>query len=99
MQLTNESDFINLLLGIQNIQLEMMNTLKTLEENVSNMRNEITRISKREQPEPEEETTNFSELTESRKSFHPDDDDDSFKSEISICILPYENVSFAKMNH
>ena len=95
LQQKNESDYVNLLVGIQNIQLEMMNTLKLLEENVSIMRHEISMISMKEQQEEvspisHKETKRFFNFEEEEK-----DDDDSFKSEINICIIPDDkNVSF-----
>ena len=41
LHLENEPDYINLLLGIQNVQMEMMHILQTLQENVSAIRHEI----------------------------------------------------------
>ena len=40
--LNNEPDYINLLLGIQNVQMEMMFMLQTLQDNVSSLRRDIS---------------------------------------------------------
>ena len=74
-----ESDIIKYLAEIQNVQMEMMNTLNKLEGNVSIMRTEMSKISKKE--EPEKETTHPSPLIQSKKSFPPDDDYDDADSD------------------
>jgi len=45
----NEPGQISLLIGIQNVQLEMMNLLQNLQDDVSNMRIELSKISKKEE--------------------------------------------------